>query len=121
MDPNECLRLLIAAIARGDAEQANEHRENLITWISRGGFQPDWGFHNELKRAVLKHCTVTLTPEEYEHHTENYDGYCTTCRTFTVGDCEPDTHDRRCDACGANTLYGTEELVMMGTIVIKEG
>lgn len=59
MDPNECLRLLIAATARGDAEEASEHRDNLVTWIKRGGFEPEWGHHLELKRAVLERARST--------------------------------------------------------------
>lgn len=53
MDPNECLRLLIMATLRGDAAEAKEHRENLIDWLRKGGFEPDWGTHHELRRAVL--------------------------------------------------------------------
>lgn len=40
MDPDECLRLLLAALDEDDEEDAEEHAENLEEWLCRGGFEP---------------------------------------------------------------------------------
>lgn len=53
MDPNECLRLLVAAIARGDKDETKQYREHLLKWLNRGGFEPYWGPYQELRRSIL--------------------------------------------------------------------
>lgn len=55
MDPNAVLQLLIAATAEGRNEDAAEHIAVLAYWIARDGFEPAWGTHQELRRAVLEH------------------------------------------------------------------
>lgn len=42
MDPNACLALLVTAIKDGEYEDAREHAENLLGWLAKGGFEPDW-------------------------------------------------------------------------------
>lgn len=56
MDPNETLRLILEArksaeaAREGDSNDAEiealwelaEHTDNLMTWLSNGGYQPDW-------------------------------------------------------------------------------
>lgn len=38
MDPNECLRLMLAATTAGEA---SEHGDNLRSWLRNGGFAPE--------------------------------------------------------------------------------
>ncbi len=40
MDPNACLALFIDAASNGDVESMEEHYENLVEWIKKGGFPP---------------------------------------------------------------------------------
>lgn len=49
MDPNTTLELIDDAIFDGDREAAREHRANLRTWLSKGGFEPTW---NDYPRAA---------------------------------------------------------------------
>ena len=42
MDPNATLEMIDDALAEGDRAMAREHRSNLFTWLSRGGFAPEW-------------------------------------------------------------------------------
>lgn len=39
MDPNETLRLIGAAETR---QEILEHSRNLHTWLTNGGFEPNW-------------------------------------------------------------------------------
>ena len=41
-------------------------------------------------------------------------GFCTTCGTEAYG-IEPDARRYTCDECGAATVYGAEELLIMTT------
>lgn len=42
MDPNAVLRRWRDAVAVGDIEEALDAAAALGTWMSRGGFAPDW-------------------------------------------------------------------------------
>lgn len=44
-------------------------------------------------------------------------GFCTTCGAYHEG-IEPDAREYDCEECGAPTVYGAEELVMMGGVAI---
>lgn len=51
--------------------------------------------------------------EQIEEGMENYWGYCINCgesRECT----EPDATEYPCEDCGTNTVYGAEELLIMG-------
>jgi hypothetical protein len=39
-------------------------------------------------------------------------GFCTRCGN-EQGGCEPDARGYECEACGADKVYGAEELLMM--------
>ncbi len=43
-------------------------------------------------------------------------GWCTECRDFTTGCCEPDARDYECEACGENTVMGAMEALIEGII-----
>lgn len=40
-------------------------------------------------------------------------GFCTKCGAEADG-CEPDARGYKCEACGARSVFGAEELVIMG-------
>ena len=42
MDPNATLRMIGEALADRDIQEAIELREALVSWIRKGGFEPDW-------------------------------------------------------------------------------
>lgn len=43
----------------------------------------------------------------------DYMGFCTSCGEEAHG-VEPDAHEYTCEACGCDTVYGAEELLIMG-------
>lgn len=45
MDPNETLRLWCAATEKAETCEAHEYREALVSWLWKGGFEPDWTAH----------------------------------------------------------------------------
>lgn len=51
--------------------------------------------------------------------TENYGGFCIECRDQAYG-VEPDARGYRCESCGANAVYGTEELLIRGIICFTD-
>lgn len=40
-------------------------------------------------------------------------GFCTACGA-EQGNCEPDARRYECEECGKKTVYGAEELLLMG-------
>lgn len=44
---------------------------------------------------------------------DDYSGFCTACGYQQDG-CEPDAREYKCDHCGEHSVYGAEELVLMG-------
>ena len=66
--------------------------------------------------------TATAVKEaDYVDATDSYTGWCKTCKAFTTGCVEPDAEDYECEACGANTVVGAEDALMLGLIVFEEG
>lgn len=63
--------------------------------------------------------TKTISEEEYLQHTQDDDGYCTSCGEFSMGGCEPDARGYECPSCGEHTLMGTEEALMEGSLDIS--
>lgn len=51
--------------------------------------------------------------------TENYGG-CTQCGVITHYGCEPDAREYECPECGKRSVYGLEELMMMGMLDIED-
>lgn len=62
---------------------------------------------------------IQMTQEDYMYASEDYEGYCTTCCEPAYG-VEPDARGYECEACGAEEVYGMEELLMMGLIEFVE-
>ncbi len=57
---------------------------------------------------------------EVEQHIQDDDhaGWCTNCGDWTHDSCEPDARHYECPECEKRTVFGAEELVMMGFIDI---
>lgn len=61
---------------------------------------------------------ITLTEDEYRDLNEEYGGFCLACGEEAYG-VEPDARRYECECCGANRVYGLEELLLMGRIEIE--
>ena len=57
----------------------------------------------------------TFSLEEIEAAMENYEGFCLACGAAREA-CEPDARNYTCDECGADQVFGAEELVVMGRV-----
>ncbi|MFN0056418.1 MAG: hypothetical protein ACKV0T_30090, partial [Planctomycetales bacterium] len=62
---------------------------------------------------------IELTEEAYANLAENYGGFCVVCRDEAYG-VEPDARRYRCESCGANAVFGAEELLIRGVIQFTE-
>ena len=62
-----------------------------------------------------------MNTNDVECHRENYDGYCTSCQSFTV-ECgvEPDAEGYECPECGGHTVIGAEQALLMGNLKIDD-
>jgi len=63
---------------------------------------------------------VECTEEEYHAHADAYDGFCTSCGEFTSGGVEPDACNYECPSCEEKTVFGTEEALLMGILLISD-
>ena len=57
-----------------------------------------------------------FTMDQIEAANEDMGGFCTECGEEASG-VEPDARGYKCESCGANAVYGAEELVVMGAVV----
>lgn len=60
----------------------------------------------------------TMREVEFARMTDASEGLCCGCGQAQSG-CEPDARKVRCEACDAPRVYGVEELIFMGNVVIK--
>jgi hypothetical protein len=58
---------------------------------------------------------IQISEAEYADLSENYGGFCIECRDQAYG-VEPDARGYRCESCGANAVYGAEELLIRGIL-----
>lgn len=56
-----------------------------------------------------------FTLRQIECASEDMGGYCIACGAEAYG-VEPDARRYRCEACDHKSVYGAEELVMMGLV-----
>ena len=56
-----------------------------------------------------------FTLEEIEEASANSYGFCLACGAEREC-CEPDARKYRCDACERDTVYGAEEIALMGLL-----
>ena len=55
MDPNACFESFLDAISEHDIDEAKYTKEDLISWLNRGGFEPNWS--PEQKKHFLSWAT----------------------------------------------------------------
>ena len=60
---------------------------------------------------TLRRSTIKATLEQVQQLDEDMAGLCTACG-HEQGGCEPDARKYECEACGANQVYGADELMM---------
>ena len=53
-------------------------------------------------------------------YSENNMGYCNVCREWTHDCAEPDARNYLCGECKTDSVFGGEEAVMMGLIIVVE-
>jgi hypothetical protein len=56
-----------------------------------------------------------FTLEEIEEASANMVGFCLACRAERDC-CEPDARKYECEECGRKTVYGAEEILLMGYV-----
>jgi hypothetical protein len=71
--------------------------------------------------AKTKMLRAEVTQAEYLDHEGGDDGFCTACGEWTCGGCEPDARRYECESCGERAVYGAQELLFMGLIVLTDG
>ena len=56
---------------------------------------------------------LTFTIEQIMEADANYNGFCVACgdEAYNV---EPDARKYTCESCGKKTVYGAQEIAMMG-------
>lgn len=62
---------------------------------------------------------IQISEAAYADLSENYGGFCVECGDRVYG-VEPDARRYRCEACGANAVYGAEELLMQGVLCFTD-
>jgi Zn finger protein HypA/HybF involved in hydrogenase expression len=70
-------------------------------------------------RAEIK--PLQISEEEYGEHCDNNDGYCLSCQKWTADShIEPDAREYSCPDCRQLSVYGAEELAIMGMVVFVD-
>ena len=62
---------------------------------------------------------IHISEADYAELSENYGGFCIECGNPADG-VEPDARRYRCESCGANAVFGAEELLIRGVIRFTE-
>jgi len=58
-----------------------------------------------------------LQEESYHYLSNNYYGICKNCGS-TQDSCEPDARGYKCEKCESKSVYGIDELLLMGQITL---
>jgi|GEM_PF-1411766 len=66
----------------------------------------------------VEYCAV-LTEEEFRDACDEYRGFCIHCGE-EADRVEPDARAYTCEECGANGVYGYEELLLMGGVELSQ-
>lgn len=74
---------------------------------------------SQTKKAKAATKTFPMTERAYQHHLSLHDGFCLACGAI-AGQVEPDARGYPCRGCGEPKVYGVEELLLRGSIAIKE-
>lgn len=67
-------------------------------------------------RAGIQQFRPVISESEYSHNDNA--GFCLACGAEASG-VEPDARRYKCESCDAPKVYGLEELLMMGLLVIS--
>lgn len=59
---------------------------------------------------------IVLSVDQYTELCGSYGGFCLACESEVSSSIEPDARNYKCDECGANQVFGIEELLLMGEI-----
>jgi len=70
-------------------------------------------------QKTQKRIELKLTESTFRHLANEYQGICVYCGSAQDG-CEPDARRYECEECGTKTVYGTEELLLMGRLTLVE-
>ena len=73
----------------------------------------------EVKVNKLKYPRIKITEGTYRVLEGDYMGICRSCLDVAC-ECEPDARNYKCESCNAKTVYGAQELMMMGAIDLVE-
>ena len=71
------------------------------------------------KLAISSNRPLRLTEADYRKACDMSQGYCRQCGEVADRYVEPDATEYPCDACGAQEVYGAEELLVRGEIEFK--
>lgn len=61
----------------------------------------------------------TCSEADFNDANESSMGWCRDCDAFTTDSCEPDARNYDCDSCGAASVFGAEEALMMGILTLS--
>lgn len=61
---------------------------------------------------------IELTEEEYIIASEENEGFCVACGETAYG-VEPDARNYECESCGEEKVFGAEELLISGDLVLR--
>ena len=80
----------------------------------------------ELVKFVAKtngknYVAFKMTEQEYRALDEEYSGLCIRCGAETCGGTEPDARQYSCESCEEKAVYGIQELLVMGSILLVDG
>ena len=62
----------------------------------------------------------TCTFEEASEASNDLTGLCRKCGNIETGVCEPDARNYECSECGLSSMYGFEEMLLMGYVGVIE-
>jgi len=67
------------------------------------------------KSGKVVFCVILESNEEANFSLFDNQGFCINCGEFTDG-IEPDARKDTCESCDSNSVYGLEELLLMGYV-----
>jgi len=59
-----------------------------------------------------------ITEDDFRMHRDEYNGICFSCGAIHWGETEPDAEKYECDECGKKEVYGIEQALLYGAIII---
>lgn len=62
---------------------------------------------------------MDILAADFLEYSDSYSGMCIKCKAIQDGGCEPDAEGYKCLECGANSVMGIENALLMGHVNIK--